>query len=231
MKTENGYLVIEDSDCIKNKKITGTNIYTLMGKNKWTKKGDGLLARFGLYKEYFDPFYTKRGDIAEKVLNKELQKYGYAIKTWNKYEIHFDNFPNDKKYGGMLDIAIIEPYRCVVECKSKNISKLDEVKKFRNFDYETQATFYGYMAKCEKVKLIYVFFTDEQEDKIKKDIPLDLNEEKFEFYTYDLEFDEKEVESNLKQCYEYKEKCFKERRIPLEDISEKVLNCVLKNGG
>ena len=54
---------------------------------------------------------------------------------------------------------------------------------------------------------------------------------KFEFYTYDLEFNEKEVESNLKQCYEYKEKCFKERRIPLEDISEKVLNCVLKNGG
>lgn len=227
MKIENGYLIFEKIDYIKNKKITATNITALLGENKFKKKGDALLSIFGLYKETIDPFYTERGAIAEKILQHKLKNEGYEIKIWDKYEINFDNFPKNINYGGMLDIAIVSPYRCVVECKSKNISKLNETKKFQNKDYEMQAKFYGYMSKCEKVKLIYVFFTDEQELKIRNSQKIDIENEKFEIYGYDLSFDNNEIEKSLELCREYKTKCYNERKIPIEDISDKVLDYIL----
>jgi len=209
----------------KAKKITATSFYGLLGGNKFKPKGDYLLSVLGLLKEPFDPFYTKRGAIAESVLNLWLQNKGYTTKTWDKYEIKFDNFPAHKELGGMIDIAITNPYRCVVECKSKNIKDQEKIKQFPNLEQEHQAIFYGYMSKCHKVKIIYVFFTDEQEECIRNDKPLDPVKlvDLVEFYEKDLEYNDKEIEDKLKQVIAYKKKCMQEGRIPLADVSDKAL--------
>lgn len=221
MEIKDGFLILPSY--YKNKKITATSFYGLLGENKFKPKGDYLLSVLGLLKEPFDPFYTKRGEIAEKVLNAWLQLRGYTTKTWNKFEINFDNFPSHPKLGGMIDIAITSPFRCVVECKSKNIKDEQKIKMFPNAEQEHQALFYGYMSKCDNIKIIYVFFTDKQELAIRNDQPIDLGISNFKFYEKDLVIDKSDIEEKLKKAINYKEKCIAEGRIPLEDISDKAL--------
>lgn len=221
MHIENDYLVLPSF--YRTKKITATSFYGLLGENKFKPKGDYLLSVLGLLKEPFDPFYTKRGEVAEKVLNIWLQEKGYTTKTWNKFEINFDNFPKHNELGGMIDIAITQPFRCVVECKSKNIKDEEKIKRFPNQEQEHQALFYGYMSKCDKIKIIYVFFTDEQENDIRNDKPIDMETKNFKFYEKDLEIDTQDIEEKLKRAIAYKNRCIKENKIPLADISDKAL--------
>lgn len=221
MEIKNGYLMLPKY--YKNKKITATSFYGLIGGNKFKPKGDYLLSVLGLLKEPFDEFYSKRGEIAERVLNKWLVERGYTTKTWNKFDIKFDNFPNHSQLGGMIDIAITSPFRCVVECKSKNIGDTEKIKRFPNLEQEYQGLFYGYMSKCKKVKIIYVFFTDEQEQNIRNNIKIDESVENFEFYEKDLEVDENDLKEKVSKAIEYKSKCIKEGKISLEDISDKAL--------
>lgn len=79
------------------------------------------------------------------------------------------------------------------------------------------------MSKFPKVKIIYVFFTDEQENKIKNNIPLDIDKEIFDVYEKDLTFTNEDIENKLKQCIAYKNECIENKRIPIADISEKAL--------
>lgn len=223
MKINNGFLELEDCDLKKIKKITATNMTALLGTNKFRKRGDALLMILNAYKEEIDPFYTKRGEIAELIVRELLKQKKYEIKFWDKYEIKFDNFTKNKELGGMIDIAITKPTRQVVECKSKNISKLEETKKFVNDDYEHQAQFYGYLSECDDINLIYVFFTDEQEEKIKKGEKLPLNPSQYTFYGYKVKLDRIKFEEEIKQCIAYKNECIEYKKIPLEDISSKVL--------
>lgn len=223
MEISGDYLILPKY--YKAKKITATSFYGLLGGNKFKPKGDYLLSVLGLLKEPFDPFYTKRGALAESILNLWLQDKGYTTKTWDKYEINFDNFPAHKELGGMIDIAITSPERCVVECKSKNVKDREKIMQFPNLEQEHQALFYGYMSKCHKVKIIYVFFTDEQEMRIRNDEKLAPQAElpAVQFYEKDLEFDDSDMECKLKQAIAYKKQCITEGKIPLADISEKAL--------
>lgn len=176
-----------------------------------------------IYKEKIDPFYTQRGYQAELILREMLKQKGFAIKWWDAQEIGWDNFPSNKEAGGLIDIAITAPNRQVVECKSKNISKLNETKRFINDDYEHQAQHYGYLSKCDDINLIYVFFTDEQEQIIREGRQLDTNPSLYTFYGYKVKLDREKYASELQQCIDYKNKCLSEMRIPLSDISEKTL--------
>lgn len=221
MEIKDGYLILPKD--YKAKKITATSFYGLLGGNKFKPRGDYLLGVLGLLKEPSDEFYMKRGAIAETILNKYLKEKGYETKIWDKYVIKFDNFPTHKEFGGMIDIAITNPFRCVVECKSKNIKDTDKIKQFPNLEQEYQALFYGYMSKCRKVKIFYVFFTDEQEQRIREDKPIDIENEKFEFYEKDLEFNENDLEEKLKQALAYKKDCIEKGKILLSDISDKAL--------
>lgn len=224
MKIENDFLIFNEFTHLNPKKITGTTFGTLLGVNEYSKKGDGVLQNLGLYKSKVDPFFTKRGDIAEKIVAYKMKNKGLEIKTWDKEEIKFDNFPKNKQFGGMIDIAITSPYRCVVECKSKNISKLEDVKKNPNLNYEAQAKFYSYHSKCPLTKLVYVFFTDEQEKAIKEGHSINWAKENIKIWGYDIQWDEEIMQKQLEECLAYRNKCVNERRIPLEDISDEVLN-------
>ena len=221
MRIENGNLILPTY--YKNKKITATSFYGLLGENKFKPKGDYLLSVLGILKEPFDPFYSKRGEIAEKVLNEWLQSKGYTTKTWNKFEINFDNFPKNKEFGGMIDIAITSPIRCLVECKSKNLKDESKIKMFPNQEQEHQALFYGYMSKCDNIKIIYVFFTDEQEQAIQDGRPIDTHYGNFTFYEKDLALDSHDIEQKLEKALMYKNSCIKNGKIPLGDISDKAL--------
>ena len=223
MRIENNYLILEDKDLTKIKKITATNITALLGTNTWKRRGDAVLSILNLYKEVIDPFYTKRGEIAEMILREKLKQQGFEIKFWDKYEIGFDNFPTRKDFGGMIDIAITKPTRQIVECKSKNISKMDETKRFINDDYEHQAQLYGYLSKCDDINLIYVFFTDEQEQKIRNNEKLPTDPQFYRFYGYKVKLDKEKFENELRECLRYKNECISQKRIALEDISDKVL--------
>lgn len=223
MRIVNDFLEIEDSDFIKVKKITATNITALLGTNKFKKKGDAVLGIMGLYRETIDPFYTQRGEIAELVLREKYKQDGYEIKWWDKYEISFDNFPKNKDFGGMIDMALISPTRELVECKSKNIKDFEKTVRFKNDDYEHQAIHYGYLSKCENVNLHYVFFTDEQEQKIRNKEKLDITPCEFKYYTYKIAYDRAEYEEKLEKCKVYRDKCVSDRKIPICDISDKVL--------
>lgn len=221
MHIENDYLILPNY--FKRKKITATNFYGLIGGNKFKPKGDYLLSNLGLLKEEIDPFYTKRGEIAERICNEYLKQKGYITKTWNKNEINYDNFPKLKEVGGMIDIAITHPFRCVVECKSKNRCDIAKIKLFPNLEQENQALFYAFLSKCEKVKIIYVFFTDEQEDNIRKNIRINEDISNFCFYEKDLSYTNEDISNKIQQAIDYKNKCIFERAIPLCDISDKAL--------
>lgn len=223
MRIDNDYLILEDADLKKIKKITATNVTALLGTNRWKKRGDAMLSILNLYKEVIDPFYTKRGEFAELILREKLKQKGFEIKFWDKFEIGFDNFPTRKDFGGMIDIAITSPTRQVVECKSKNISKKNETENVRNDDYEHQAMLYGYLSKCDDINLIYVFFTDEQEKKIRNGESLPTDPSLYRFYGYKVKLDKDKFEEELKECLRYKNECIANRRIPLTDISDKVL--------
>lgn len=224
MDRENSFLILEDKDLQRIKKITATNMTALLGTNKFRKRGDAMLMILNLYKEQIDPFYTARGEWAERILREKYKQEGYTVKYWDKFEIKFDNFPQNKEFGGMIDMCFTAPTRELVECKSKNISKLEETKKFKNDDYEHQAQFYGYWSKCKDINLTYVFFTDEQEQKIRNNEPLSLNPSEYTFYSYKVPLDEEKFKAELKMCLVYKNQCLNERKIPLEDISQKILD-------
>lgn len=224
MKISDTDLIIEASDYIKHKKITATKLNALIGGSKFSKPGDKVLEMMGLYSEEIDPFYGKRGAIAEKIVNYYLKKKGKTTKTWDPQSINYDNFPKNPYFGGMIDIAVVAPERCVVECKSKNIKDFAKTQKFPNEDYEMQETYYQYLSKCDKGLLIYVFFTDEQEERIRNDQPIDIENEKFKFYGYSPVYNEEKIKAAMDQAMLYSNKCFATWRIPLKDISDKVLN-------
>lgn len=220
---KHNFLILEDKDLQHIKKITATNMTALLGINKFKKQGDAMLSILNLYKQVIDPFYTVRGEWAEKILREKYKQDGYTVKWWDKNEIHYDNFPSNKEFGGMIDMCFTAPTRELVECKSKNISKLAETKKFANEDYEYQAKFYGYWSKCKEINLTYVFFTDEQEQKIRNGENISLNPSDYTYYSYKVTLDEEEFKQELKSCLTYKKQCIKEKKIPLEHISKEVL--------
>jgi len=92
------------------------------------------------------------------------------LRTWTKEEVNYDNFGSNKKFGGLLDIAIANPkeYRAVIEVKSKSIKDVDKIKKSRgNIEEVLQGKFLTYLSNVSKCLMIYVFFTPEQEQTIK----------------------------------------------------------------
>lgn len=223
MYIKDNYLILEQQDVWKPKKITGTIMGEMLGLNNFKKKGDAILTMIRAYKEEIDPFYTNRGYFGEKVLQEMLKQKGFEIKTWDQKEINYDNFKSNSEFGGMLDLAILKPTRQLVECKTKNISKLADTKRWANKSYECQAQLYGYLSKCDDINLIYVFFTDEQEQALKESKELDPNPANYVFYGYKVQLDKEKFKQDMQFCLDYKNKCLKEMRIPLEDISEKVL--------
>lgn len=167
-----------DINTNKYKKITSRRYPELLNKNPFTSVGKSLLDMFyQVESEEFDDWYTLRGAVGEHLAELHIiEKFkadGKAIKT-----IHFspqqfegyDQFPKNEFLGGVIDIAIAEPKdeRAIVECKSKGIKDLEKIENEQPIEEVLQGELLCMLAKCTQYYMAYVFFTKEQEDKIKK---------------------------------------------------------------
>lgn len=160
------------------KKLTSRAFPSLLGENKWESIGKNIMERYRMtQKDKIDPFYTVRGEIAEMLAEEYLvgfykEKLNIDIETkrWDKEKINYDNFPKNPRFGGMLDIAIVNPkeHHTVVEVKSKSIKDLDKVVANKgNREEVLQGVFLTYLSVKKKCLMVYIFFTPEQEDIIK----------------------------------------------------------------
>lgn len=167
-------------------KVTSRMFPILLGKNKFQGLGTAILDRVGfLEKEDIEPWYKVRGDLGEHLANiylKEMfRKYmGVEIVSKNFRTTDFpsfDMFHKHEKFGGVVDIGISSPeeYRSVVEVKSKNIKDYDFEKKrikYENEEEVYQGEMLAVMSKAPTLYMAWVFFTDKQEDEIKKQTEL-----------------------------------------------------------
>ena len=203
------------------KKITGTTIADLAGLNKFKPKGDAVLAMLGYVKEPFDEFYTKRGALAEKLAYQSLTKRGYKCVVYDANALHYDNFPENPYFGGLIDIEI-PSLNTLYEIKSKNIKDYDKIISEGNLVQEEQAKHYGWLRRYKEVHIMWIFFDDETENEIRNGLPIT---------TYkNLKMFEKTLPIN----YEYENKmheealmyyinCLGRQEVPLADISDKYL--------
>lgn len=165
-------------DTDKMKKVTSRAFSCLLGQNKWESTGKTILERFnGVIKEDIDPYYLVRGDIAEIIVKEFLEnKYktinvNVDLRTWDKEKVRYDNFGDNPKFGGLIDIAIAKPdkYRAVVEVKSKSVKDVEKIKESRgNIDEVLQGKFLSLLSGVPKCLMVYVFFDPNQEANIKE---------------------------------------------------------------
>ena len=161
----------------KMKKVTSRAFSCLLGDNHFESIGKTILERFKLTeRQDIDEYWGVRGDMAELLvldfLETTYKQKGIELdlRTWTKEEVNYDNFGSNKKFGGLLDIAIANPkeYRAVIEVKSKSMKDVDKIKKSRgNIEEVLQGKFLTYLSNVSKCLMIYVFFTPEQEQTIK----------------------------------------------------------------
>jgi len=175
---ENDSYIFGHFDETKYKKVTSRAFSCLLGSNPYESVGKTILERFKLT-EYqdIDEYWGVRGDMAELLvldfLKESYKQKGVDIelRTWTKEEVNYDNFSLNEKFGGLLDIAIASPekYRAVIEVKSKSMKDVDKIKRNRgNIEEVLQGKFLTHLSSVTKCLMIYVFFTPEQEQEIKK---------------------------------------------------------------
>lgn len=203
------------------KKITGTNFPDLAGLNKFKPRGDAVLSMLGYVKEEFDPFYTKRGALAEKLALKSLMKRGFKCVTYDSKQIHYDNFEDNPYFGGMIDIEI-PSLNTLYEIKSRNIKDYEKIQKYGDLCQENQALHYGYLRGYNEIHIMWIFFDDETENLIKTDRPITTykNLKMFE-KTLTVNHDEQAKLHN--EALSYYLSCLSKQAVPFDDISDKYL--------
>ena len=221
MRIENGYLIVESSEIRKIKKITGHSFVQLIGIDPFTKVGDCLLTMHGLYSEKIDEKWLKRGDFAEKVVQRVYKRDGHNITIYDKKKINYDNFQDYLWFGGLLDIELIEE-KNVIEVKSKSLKDYDYIIKNPPLHEIQQGMYYSYLRNYDKVTLEWIFFDEKTEQEIFNDLPVtSLQNLKRHTKTYDInkEFMKIKLQQALNIIKDFREN----GRIALSDISDKVL--------
>ena len=215
-------LIVKNNKITFFKKITGTNVAELAGMNKFKPRGDMVLSMLGLVTEPFDEFYTKRGEIAEKLALQTLKKRNLPCVVYNKREVGYDNFPDNRFFGGLIDIEI-PALRTLYEIKSKNIKDYDKIEKFGDSCQEEQAMHYGWLRHYDKVHIMWIFFTDEIEEKIKAGEPI-TSYAGMKMFEKELVVDDDVQEDIHRRAAQYYVHCVALGEVPIEDISDKYLN-------
>ena len=196
----------------KRKKITSRLYPDLLGKNQYTSIGHSILERFSLLeKEEIDPFYSVRGELAERLalryikdLYKKIYNMNIECRTWDKDEVKYDNFRHLQNYGGLIDIAITSPeeHIAVVEVKSKNMDKFKSIERSQgNIEEVMQGEYLAYLSAVDKYIMIYAFFSNDQEKMIHAFISKDC--------ASGYEIEEKIIATKLLQQYDWLYKSIK----------------------
>lgn len=231
MYIDKEYLILEDKDLKKHKKITGHAFVQLCGKDKFNKRGDCVLDRLGLLpKVEIDPFYTNRGKLAEVLVKKSYEKNGHYCITSDPKEINYDNFPNLEIFGGMYDIIV--DTEIVSEVKSKSLANKENIINFGNETEELQGEFYAVLLDIEQCNLDWVFFPKDIEDKIKANEKI-TSFAGIEKYTKSIKVvgeEKARVIALMQEAITYYDTCYYEKRISMYDISGNVIQELRKAG-
>lgn len=232
MEIKDGYLYFETKYTIQNKKkITGHSFVDLCGFNPYGKKGDCVLSLLKFRKDQTDPKYRNRGDAAEYIVSLVLKKnnveYIYYTEE-DKKNNNYDFFQHYSQCGGIPDFEIPKD-DYLIEVKSKPLSKYDEIVKEQPINEVEQGLYYAYLRGYKKARLIWVFFDEATENEVfagKKPTTL----ANIKFLSKDYYVNKEEQKKLLYEALLYYNKCVMEKKIPLADISQKVL-VELKDSG
>lgn len=169
---ENEIKVTSGFNQLKQKKITGTRLATILGLNKFNSPFSAWTEMIGLYKPVIPDQYLKVGQVLEKPIIKAIEDmYDFNIKTFDKNEIKFDNFKDNPIFGGMVD-GIDYDRKTLIEIKTTNVKN----KRYWNnqvpIEYWYQAQLYCELAKLEEI-VFGVCFIEDQDYKNPNNIPID----------------------------------------------------------
>lgn len=228
-RIDGNYLDISDCN-INLYKIFSSKFGGLVGQDDFNKRGDIVLKMFKIINEPFDEFYKWRGDSAEEFVYfnissrfKDLKWYGETVSLSGKKT--FDMF-NNEHFGAVLDFTYtdyIENETISLEIKSKNIKDYEKIQKNgAQNSHIAQAELAAYLGGYKKFNILYIFFTDEQEQMIKeaKESVL-FSENELKIFMCRFEVNEEKIKLQMNDAWEY---CFwvsQFKKIPLQDISEK----------
>ena len=220
MYIQDNYLILEN-EYLKMKKITGTTFVSLCDKDRFNKKGDTILGMMGLYKSDVDPKYLRRGDLAEDIVRRTYLKYGHNPVAYDKKSVNYDNFENEPLLGGLIDLELPDE-KSLIEVKSKSMSKYLEYQTYEDEKEIFQGEFYAYLRNYDNFYMEWIFFDKPTEDEVfagKKPTTLMNLKRISKSYKVDRDL----MDTLIDKAQTYRNKCYKEKRIPIEDCSPKVL--------
>lgn len=234
MIVKDGFLHFEESDNIKNKKITGRSFVQLASKNSFTPKGDCIINMFLRIKDEVDPYYTVRGEIAELIVEKVLKRKNKKVVRYTPEGENYDMFKELENCGGVIDLKIINEDGSfdIIEVKSKewNVYSEKRYKETEGNESEIwQALYYQYLMKAKKSIMAYVLFNENAKLCIQENLKLNPADVKI-FFKINY-FDEKKVKQEIQNALKYKKWCWENKKVPIQDISQKMLDFLIKEKG
>lgn len=181
VKTEKGYRFSYEPTQFweKPRKVMSRQVPELLGYNSFNSAGQAILGRMGLLEKVdIDFYWLVRGEVAEHYVNEHLKQI-YALRNVElKTQTHttagegFDMFKDNKKFGGVIDIQVIEPKEIIVEVKSKS-------EKAKTFIIDRgqipQAELWQGLALTklmgkDTLLMAYAFLKEEAENKLRKSV-------------------------------------------------------------
>lgn len=236
MQIKNGYLCFYPFDTgnigkdgKKPKKITGHSFVGLIGKDPFKPKGDYLLDLFRILpSDPIDPYYLERGDIAEDLIQRRYTKDGHKYQKWDKKQIKYDNFQNIENFGGLVDGLIDD---CIInEVKSKLLKDYDNIVQNGKESEELQGMYYATLWGLDTLFMDWVFFTEEQEKELRETHNI-TNWSGMKRFSKQFNVDRRYIMGLMKQALDYYNYCLGCGMIPLEDLSDKALQRLMKEKG
>lgn len=232
LKIKNKFLILDTTKTsVTKRKMSGHTFVALAGLDKYNKRGDALLQLLYYYKSQVDAKYLYRGNMAEKMVKFILDKKGKKYITYDeeyKKANKYDCFPDYKYCGGIPDFEIPDE-KTIIEVKSKSLDKYDEIMKEMPQHEVWQGLFYAYLRKYNTLKMVYVFFDEESEKALfENKMPKTLDNCKVVFKTFEVNFEE--VRVKIANALTFYNICLDNKTIPLDDISENVLNSLKEEG-
>lgn len=236
MIIRDNFLCFEESDKIKDKKITGHSFVQLAGKDTFSSKGDCIVKMFLRVKEQIDPYFTVRGDIAERIVEKVLIKKGKNVKRYTPEGEDYDMFKHLENCGGVIDLRLFygenDEEHDIIEVKSKEWNRFSEKRYTETEGNENeiwQAMYYQYLDKAKRSIMAYVLFNEHAKTCIESNLKINPADVKifFKVNNYKAEKVKEEIQKALK----YKKWCWENKKVPLQDISQKMLDFLIKEKG
>lgn len=192
--------VTNGSNLLKQKKITGTRLATILGLNKFNSPFSAWAEMTGLYKPVIPDKYLKVGQVLEKPIIKSIEDmYDFNIKTFDKNEIKFDNFKDNPIFGGIVD-GIDEEKKTLIEIKTTNVKNKMYWDKQIPIEYWYQAQLYCKLAKLDEI-LFGVCFVEEQDYNNPNNIPIDDRDIRI----YPVE--KKDISQEMEQAIKWYKRC------------------------